>query len=70
MVDSYETPNVYPKLSANQLIVPLNDQKDFRLSKINKTKYYFLTEIKERELMGKKKYLVNISLLLIILIIH
>ena len=34
----------------------LNDQKQFRLNKINKEKYYFVTGIKEIELMSKKKF--------------
>ena len=32
--------------------IPLNDQQRFRLNKINEIKYYFVTEIKERELMS------------------
>ena len=47
--DSHETPNVYPNLS-----VPLNDQQQFRLKKINEIKDYFVAEIKERELMSKR----------------
>ena len=34
MVDSHETPNMYPNLSA-PLNVPLNDQQHFKLNKIN-----------------------------------
>ena len=41
--------NIYPNLSA----IPLNDQQQFRLNKINEIKDYFLAEIKERELMSK-----------------
>ena len=44
----------------------LNNQQ-FRLNKIIEIEDYFITEIKERELMSKKK-LVNIFLFLIILI--
>ena len=40
---------MYPNLS-----VPLNDQQQFRLNKINKIKDYFLAEIKERELISKR----------------
>ena len=40
---------MYPNLS-----VPLNDQQQFRLYKINKIKDYFLAEIKERELISKR----------------
>ena len=32
--------------------IPLNDQQRFRLNKINEIKYYFVREIKERELMS------------------
>ena len=46
--DFHETPNMYPNLSANTS----NDQQ-FRLNKINEIKDYFITEIKERELMSK-----------------
>ena len=51
MVDSHETANMYPNLSA-PFNVPLNDQQHFRLNKINKIKYYFIAEIKEGELMS------------------
>ena len=40
---------MYPNLSAT----PSSEQQ-FRLKKINKIKDYFVTEIKERELMSKK----------------
>ena len=63
MVDSHETPNMYPNLSA-LLNVSLNNQKHFRLNNINEIKDYFVDKIKERELMSKD--LVNISLLLTI----
>ena len=53
MADSHETPNIYPNLSV-PLNVPLNDQQDFRLNKINEIKDYFVAEIKERELMSKR----------------
>ena len=47
-LDFYEAPNMYPNLSVNTS----NDQQ-FRLNKINEIKDYFITEIKERELMSK-----------------
>ena len=47
--DSHETPNMNPNLS-----VPLSNQQQFRLNKINEIKYYFVAEIKERELMTKR----------------
>ena len=46
--DVHETPNMYPNLSTT----PSNDQQ-LRLNKINEIKDYFITEIKERELMSK-----------------
>ena len=50
--DSYETRNIYPNL---------NDQQQFRLNKINEIKDYFVTEIKERQLMSKRlsKYIAS-----------
>ena len=55
--DSHETPNIYPSLNA----MSLHDQQQFRLNKINKIKDYFVAEIKERELMGKRlsKYIAS-----------
>ena len=49
--DLHETPNMYPNLSATQL----SDQQQFRLNKINEIKDYFVAEIKERELMSKRR---------------
>ena len=53
----HETPNMYPNLTAT----PLNDQQQFRLNKINEIKYYFVAEIRERELMSKRlsKYIAS-----------
>ena len=61
MVDSHETPNMYPNLGETPLNIPLNDQQHFRLNKINGIKDYFVTEIKERELMSKRlgKYIAS-----------
>ena len=52
----HETPNIYPNLSANTS----NDQQ-FRLNKVNEIKYYFITDIRERELMSKRlsKYIAS-----------
>ena len=44
-----ETNNIYPDLSA----VPSNDQQ-FSLNRINEIEDYFVSEIKERELMSKR----------------
>ena len=60
--DSHETRSTYPNLSATPLnTVPLNDQQQFRLNKINEIKGDFATEIKERELMSKRlsKYITS-----------
>ena len=43
--NSHETHNTY---------LNLHDQQQFRINKINKTKDYFVTQIKERELMSKR----------------
>ena len=40
--NSIEALNIYPNL---------NDQQQFRINKINEVKYYFVADIKERELM-------------------
>ena len=51
---------MYPNLSATPLsaapqnAVPLNDQQQFRLNKINEIIDYFVAEIRERELMSKR----------------
>ena len=46
---SIERHKLYPNLNA----IPLNDQQQFMLNKINKMKDYFVAQIKERELMIK-----------------
>ena len=43
MVDFHETPSMHPNLNDQQL----------KLNKINEIKYYFVSQIKERELMHK-----------------
>ena len=55
--NSHETHNIYPNLNA----IPLNDQQQFRLNKINEIKDYFVAEIKERELMNNRlsKYIAS-----------
>ena len=45
MDDFHKTLNMYPNLSATPLNVPLNDQKHFRLNKINGIRHYFVAEI-------------------------
>ena len=56
--DFYKTPNIYPNLSAN-----ISNEQQFRLSKIDKTKDYFLAEIRERELISKNisKYIASLD---------
>ena len=43
--NSGEAPNIY---------LNLNDQQQFRLNKVSEVKYYFIAEIRERELMRKR----------------
>ena len=54
--DFHETPNMYPNLNAN-----ISNDQQFKLSKINEIKDYFVAEIRERELMSKKlsKYIAS-----------
>ena len=56
--NSYETHNIYPNLG-----VPLSNQQEFRLKKINEIKDYFVAKIKERELMSKRfsKYIASFN---------
>ena len=52
--NSVERPNIYPNLNGTPLNeIPLSNQQDFRLNKINEIKDYFVVEIKERELMNE-----------------
>ena len=55
--NSHETHSIYPNLND----IPLNDQQQFKLNKINEIKNYFVGEIKERELMSEKlsKYIAS-----------
>ena len=56
--NSVECSNIYTNLD-----VPLSDQQQFRLNKMNEIKHYFVAEIKERELMSKRlsKYIASIA---------
>ena len=47
MADPHETSHKYPNLRVNPLNVPLNDQQDFRLNKINEIKDYFVLRLKK-----------------------
>ena len=55
--NSYENHNIYLNLNA----IPLSDQQQIRLNKINEIKDYFVAEIKERELISKilSKYIAS-----------
>ena len=59
--DFNKTPNIYPNLTAN-----ISNEQQFRLNKINEIKYYFLVEIRERELISKKisKYIASLDILI------
>ena len=56
--NSVECSNIYTNLD-----VPLSDQQQFRLNKMNEIKHYFVAEIKERELMSKRlrKFIASIA---------
>ena len=47
--NSQETHNIYPNLGVSP-----SDEQQFRLNKINEIKYYYVSDIKERELMSKR----------------
>ena len=46
MDDFNKTPNIYPNLNAS-----ISNEQQFRLSKINEIKDYFLAKIRGRELI-------------------
>ena len=56
--DFHKTSNIYPNVNAN-----ISSVQQFRLSKINEIKDYFLTEIRERELISKNisKYIASLD---------
>ena len=56
--DFHKTPNIYPNLNAT-----ISNEQQFRLNKINENKYYFLAEIRERELISKNisKYIASLD---------
>ena len=57
MGDFNKTPNIYPNISN------ISNEQQFRLNKINEIKYYFLAEIRERELISKNlsKYIASLD---------
>ena len=56
----HEILNMYSNLSAN-----ISNDQQFRLNKINEIKYYFIAEIREKELMSKilSKYIASFDYL-------
>ena len=52
-----KTPNIYPNLSN------ISNEPEFRLNKISEIKYYFLAEIRVRELISKNlsKYISSLD---------
>ena len=63
MDDFSKTPNIYPTLNVAPLNVIPSNKQEFRLNKINEIKDYFLTEIRERELISKNisKYIASLD---------
>ena len=55
--NGYETHIIYPNLNT----IPLSDQQQCRINKINEIKDYFVAEIKKRELISKtfSKYIAS-----------
>ena len=58
MDDYSKAANIYPNLTAN-----ISNEQQFRLNKINEIKDYFLSEIRERELISKNisKYIASLD---------
>ena len=58
MDDFNNTQNIYPTLRSAS-----SNEQQFRLNKINEIKYYFLAEIRERELISKNisKYIASLD---------
>ena len=56
-MDECNSHNTYPNLNET----PLNEQRQFRLNKINEIKDYFVAEMKEGELMSQRlsKYIAS-----------
>ena len=63
MGDINKTPNIYPNLNAIPLSANISNEQQFRLKKINEIKYFFLAEIRERELISKNlsKYVASLD---------
>ena len=63
MDDFNKTQNIYPNLNAISLAENIWNEQQFRLSKINEIKDYFLAEIRERELISKNlsKYIASLD---------
>ena len=63
MDDFNKTQSIYPNLSAIPLSANISNEQQFRLNKINEIKYFFLAEIRERELISKNlsKYVASLD---------
>ena len=61
--DFHKTPNMYPNLNAIPLNTNISNEQQFKLSKINEIKDYFLEKIRERELISKNvsKYIASLD---------
>ena len=59
----HKTSNTYPNLNAIPLNATISNEQQFKLNKVNKIKNYFLTEIRERELISKNinKYVASLD---------
>ena len=59
-LDFHKKPNVYPNVYSN-LNANISNDKQLRLKKVNETKDYLLTEIREKELINKNlsKYIAS-----------
>ena len=59
----HKTSNTYPNLNAIPLNATISNEQQFKLNKVNEIKNYFLTEIRERELISKNinKYVASLD---------
>ena len=59
----HKTLNTYPNLNAIPLNATISNEQQFKLNKVNEIKNYFLTDIRERELISKNinKYVASLD---------
>ena len=59
----HKTSNTYPNRNAIPLNATISNEQQFKLNKVNEIKNYFLTEIRERELISKNinKYVASLD---------